>query len=781
MTITPNEHSEQILANVAATLAAYQARQTQIQTESDQTREKPAGIVQPDANGEFPTPADGAIWMAVTYGIPQTPLKGKRPFLEDWPSKASVDPVQIHTWAAEYPGCNFGSVAVLGRHFIFEADSAEVRERFKMEYPGRDFTSRLVIQSSGPTKGHRYYLHAPGVENVGQNKGEDFSIRADGEQCVSPGSIHPTTGKQYRVVAHDSPLTQPTAEEILFWKSQRIEKKSALVQANDEPIPQGRRNSTITSILGKARQQNGLKYDALLALARQHNQRCVPPLDESELETIAGSVARYSVKPAPDLFLGGKNLGQQETTAQSATQLSEIPIVDDPSDNDPRFEMKGDHFDTKVYEDISQRFTPYPNPGENDLVSALANKLVHGTSIPLAYVREPLKAIVLHRLDGKLNHPAHPKLSLRGNYFSLGESETGKTTGLEFALAAAEHLNGLANPKIHVENLFRYKSETTFIRSFTPEGTIKRDKDGVIKSGHGGNPSQFLYIKEGNLVANSSDYFAAVFAQLINLYDQTEAGTESMTNGDFTAPVVKASTVMCFTPSDFKATFGGKGTIGGGGLSRWGLVNPEPIHDYDDKDWERLDRSVVDHAIEDLTVCIFELLGTGQIVVLEEEPQAQKIRLEVKAMLRKAGKMGNRLMDYFMREQVLQAAVAVDNRLVMTAEQARYAKRWVEAQIDCRMNCWPSDSANQIESMEHAIRKAVTTHHVSETKLKDACHFYREGSGGWFVFSTAVKNAVASEAIKLTGKTRKAVKTFCPGSCAIHQALKEEKSRKQRD
>src|SRR5260370_10902999 len=104
--------------------------------------EPEAEVAQPDQGGEFATPVDGALWMAATYGIPQTPLKAKRTFLLDWPAKATTDQLQIRTWAAEYPGCNFGSVAVAGKHFVFEADSLAVRERFKAQ--GHDFTAKLI-------------------------------------------------------------------------------------------------------------------------------------------------------------------------------------------------------------------------------------------------------------------------------------------------------------------------------------------------------------------------------------------------------------------------------------------------------------------------------------------------------------------------------------------------------------------------------------------------------------------------------------------------------------
>jgi putative DNA primase/helicase len=466
-------------------------------------------------------------------------------------------------------------------------------------------------------------------------------------------------------------------------------------------------------------------------------------------------------------------LGQLVPTASTVgpTEQSAIPIIDDPSENDPRFEMVGDTFDTKVYEDAEKRSTPYPDPGTGDLVSALSKKLGHGTPISIAYVREPLKAIVLHAIDGKVFHPAHLKMSLRGNYFSLGESETGKTTGLQFALDAASAI--LSTSMIHPEDLFRYKSEQTFIRSFTPEGTIKRDQRGAIKSGRSGHSSQFLYIKEGALVANCSEYFGAVFSRLTDLYDQTKASTESMTNGDFEAGTVKVSTVMCFTVPDHTKTFGGKGSIAGGGLNRWGLTNPPEDHSYDDKDWEPLGKEEIGASISPLVSRVFQI-NQRDPIVLEEEEGAAKIRLEVKGLLKVAGKVGKRLIEYFMREQVVQAITAVDGRLVMTAEQAEYAKKWALAQLQCRIDCWPSDAVQQIETMEHAIRKVVSRHFVSETKLKDVCHLYRAGSGGWFAFNAARKNMVQSGAIKLTGQTRKGTRTYCPGSCSAHLAIKGE-------
>lgn len=701
---------------------------------------------------------------------------------------ASKDPLKIHEWALKEPNANVGVYAeqIEGGLLFLDKDGAlSLREKYERE-TGKKFPQTLLVQSSilddgngnVVAKGHWYFLQTPRTLALGKNGGkmniaEDttggmFSLRVHNQYVCSIGSLHPTTGLPYEI-AEDYPVL-PMPDDLLDWlQAQDVDEPKTFETPEDRGlIPHGQIHPALVSRVGKMMNAGVFGQPLIDAVLQWAEDKCEPPLDKAKIIKETKDCERRYGKEAEqndrDLLLN--------QTPTAAVKETAIPIVDDPSENDPRLEMKGEKFDTKVYELIAQRFTPYPDPGEGDLVSLLSHKLVHGSNIPLAYVREPLKAIILHALDKQLAHPAFPKLSLRGNYFSLGESESGKTTGLEWALGAANMI--LVTAEMHPESLFRYKSETTFIRSFTAEGTQKRDSKGTVKSGRPGHASQFLHIKEGNLVANCSDYFGAVFSMLTNLYDQTEAGTESMTNGDFTAVGIKASTVMCFTPSDYKATFGGKGTIGGGGLNRWGLTNPPEDHSYDDRDWQRLDQSEYQDVITQLTLRVRELRKGEEAIVLIEEPAAAKIRLEVKVMLKTAGKVGKRLMDYFMREQVAQAATSVDGSFVMTGRQAAYAKAWVEAQLQCRLNCWPADTDNKIEDMEHAIRKAVSRHFVSETKLKDLCNFYREGSGGWFVFNTARANAISSGAIKLTGKTRKGTRVYCPGSCSEHPAVKEE-------
>jgi hypothetical protein len=448
--------------------------------------------------------------------------------------------------------------------------------------------------------------------------------------------------------------------------------------------------------------------------------------------------------------------------------LKEQVAPADEDDLDPRFEMTGDTFDPSVYDDLAKRTTPYPDPGASDLVSLLAKQLVHGTALPLAFVRETIKAVVLHAIDGKVAHPEFPELCLRGFYLLLGATTTGKTTSLEYAIEATRPIQTMSGT--HVASLFTYKSEQSLTRSFTPEGSIVRDANGKVKSGSPGHASQLLHIKEGNQIASSGEYFDPVISALTNLYDQTEAGTDSISGGTLSAKVVKVSSVWCFTPEDFKRSFQGKGKGAGGIMGRLASCNPTTDSPYLTKDWEKLKPQEIQETVIQLTERISKLTS-GNRQVLTEDPGAKEIRLATKELLAKRGLAGKRVIDYFMREQVLMAATSIDRPMVMTAEQAKFAQAWAEAQVDCRKNNWPADVENRIEAFEHSIRKAVCHHHVTLRELQQVCNYYRPDSGGWFSFSRAVKNVVDSGDIKQVGRSRKGAPIFCPGACEAHPEI----------
>src|SRR5437588_4445019 len=100
------EKAQQMVAEVighqSSAVEPAQAKQLATESASTETQQSSVdggtvdtGVPQPDAKGEFASPVDGALWMAMTWGIPQTPLRGKAPFLPEWQKRASADSEQI--------------------------------------------------------------------------------------------------------------------------------------------------------------------------------------------------------------------------------------------------------------------------------------------------------------------------------------------------------------------------------------------------------------------------------------------------------------------------------------------------------------------------------------------------------------------------------------------------------------------------------------------------------------------------------------------------------------
>ena len=258
-----------------------------VSSEADETFRIP----QPDAKGEFATPAEGAKFMAA-MGIPQIPLRGKAPFMTGWTDKGTLDFAQIDAWYAELK-CNFGSVAkkTLDGHFALEVDSVDVRATFQKETEPI-LTSSLIVQS-GPGRGHRWYKYSEAsldLLNIGQEDAAGFSLRVHNEQCVSPGSIHPERKTQYAVIRGDVP-TPPSAEEIGWFKS----KKSLIKDIKKAHVEHGKRvlirhgamYDAIISQCGRLWQQGFNPADIPDMLVSWTHENCEPPIDETKVPSYA--------------------------------------------------------------------------------------------------------------------------------------------------------------------------------------------------------------------------------------------------------------------------------------------------------------------------------------------------------------------------------------------------------------------------------------------------------------------------------------------------------------
>ena len=271
--------------------------------------------------------------------IPVIRLKprSKVAFETGWPTLASTSIEQIDKWAYESPNANAGAVAkaTLDGFCYFESDDPSVLTRIETET--RQTIRGITFEVQGrPGRYHFYFKQTPesiALGNIAQHyvKHEDWSLRVDNEYVVAAGSIHPDTGEPYTVVS-DARIIEFPSWLIEWCKSQRQEKKKKVTAEPGEPIPDGKRNTTLASIAGSLREA-GAGYSSIITELREVNdERCQPPYPDSDLETIARSICRYPQgHPENEVVLiGGKVVGSGSATSAEVadTEIKSLISVD---------------------------------------------------------------------------------------------------------------------------------------------------------------------------------------------------------------------------------------------------------------------------------------------------------------------------------------------------------------------------------------------------------------------------------------------------------------------
>jgi len=285
-----------------------------------------------------------ALYVAAK-GVPQIPLRprSKAAFSKDWPQIATTDPAQIEKWNVQYPGCNFGSVALAqpGGIWVFEIDNQElvINRLGSIKLP-RTFTVR-----SRPGRGHCYFRHNAQTIALSAEKAY-ISVKVDGKEicsarlnhayCVTAGSIHPETGKPYEIV-RDVDLIEAPQELIEWIRSQSVETKSPVTASVDGPrIPRGSHDNELTRIAGKLR-STGLEEDEIVPILIRNVEERFDDYgtDYREMcQKIAHSICK---KPAGTsslpLLHAGKPIelvaAEIEQQKQQAAVAAEPVIIDD--------------------------------------------------------------------------------------------------------------------------------------------------------------------------------------------------------------------------------------------------------------------------------------------------------------------------------------------------------------------------------------------------------------------------------------------------------------------
>ncbi|HHV62226.1 MAG TPA: hypothetical protein GXX51_06270, partial [Firmicutes bacterium] len=222
--------------------------------------------------------------------IPLQP-KNKKPAVPSWESyqKSRAAEEQIKRWWEGDSSFNIGIVTgAISGIVVLDIDGDEGKASVKsLSLPA------TPVAETG--KGWHYYFKHPGgqVPNaVGLLPHVD--LRGDGGYVVAPPSIHPS-GRQYRWVDGLSPDDVDFAP-LPDWVLERLGNRPRVArEVLAEPIPEGWRNATLTSIAGSLRARGADEATILATLRSVNQERCQPPLPDDEVVGITRSVSSYAV------------------------------------------------------------------------------------------------------------------------------------------------------------------------------------------------------------------------------------------------------------------------------------------------------------------------------------------------------------------------------------------------------------------------------------------------------------------------------------------------------
>ncbi len=242
--------------------------------------------------------AGGVLKAALEYhgrGWSVVPVKPgtKRPacrWLDFQHNRASEE--QLRSWFDPAQGEHFEDIAVVlgdisGRLAVRDFDEAGAYQRWAEDH--REYAGLLPTVKTA--RGWHVYLCLPedssikGTVNLG-----DGELRTDGGIVLVPPSRHPS-GATYQWII---PLPQGKLLEI-----DPVE--IGLADGHPSPpsrpvsgvIPEGQRNAALTSMAGSMRRGGASENTIRTALLSENSARCNPPLSEDEVDSIAGSIARY--------------------------------------------------------------------------------------------------------------------------------------------------------------------------------------------------------------------------------------------------------------------------------------------------------------------------------------------------------------------------------------------------------------------------------------------------------------------------------------------------------
>ena len=209
---------------------------------------------------------------------------------------ATTDPQYVVTWWMDYPLANV-AIAVPPGYMILDVDvkSSGFDSLDALEQQYGKLPPTWEVHTGGGGRHYWFTTNNGTIKSSTGFVGAGLDVKANGGYVIMPPSDHITGGVYEWEVSteeDDIPVALPSWLEKLAAPAQAPKQQPT---KNKNKIPQGKRNSTLTSIAGRLRRAGMSELEILAALQGINQNRCDPTLGDKELATIARSVSKYSV------------------------------------------------------------------------------------------------------------------------------------------------------------------------------------------------------------------------------------------------------------------------------------------------------------------------------------------------------------------------------------------------------------------------------------------------------------------------------------------------------
>ena len=267
-------------------------------------------------------------------GNPYCTSAGKHPRTKNGSRDASKDPAQITKWWTMWPDANIGIAT--GREngiIVIDVDVDKGGdEGLALLYEQYGELPETWEQLTGSGGRHLVFKHPDCViRNSASALAPGVDVRGAGGYIVAAPSNHKSGGIYAWEVCHhpiETELCELPEEWVRAINARGTQQQQASVEIKDV-LTEGKRNTTLYKYGCSLRSREAFgDAEILAALLALNAQKCKPPLPESEVRTIAASIARLPVGKSPEY-------AARESTAHEYAQEDIEPILEaamaDPS------------------------------------------------------------------------------------------------------------------------------------------------------------------------------------------------------------------------------------------------------------------------------------------------------------------------------------------------------------------------------------------------------------------------------------------------------------------